>query len=210
MAAQPWKRTMVNFEIGCDSSSSFWLPRKKAIKAIRTQVASGVSQRKVKWFPASLNKSYKAFWKALVLKREVLNLYFISVSIQLSWEDTAYFSSAMYSLILWYCWVNCVILVWLFWKISSVSVRWCASSDPIPAAFLATSFMTVAFSLGRLFRKPSIFLLKYSRLSKTSPLSWSRILWSLNEFLSSFAESNWNKNWSLRHQLKNFWTIVSI
>ena len=50
---------------------------------MRTQVASGVSQRKVKWFPASLNKSYKAFWKALVLKREVLNLYFISVSIQL-------------------------------------------------------------------------------------------------------------------------------
>ena len=42
---------------------------------MRTQVASGVSQRKVKWFPASLNKSYKAFWKALVLKREVLNLY---------------------------------------------------------------------------------------------------------------------------------------
>ena len=50
---------------------------------MRTQVASGVSQRKVKWFPASLNKSYKAFWKALVLKREVLNLYFIPVNIQL-------------------------------------------------------------------------------------------------------------------------------
>ena len=78
---------MVDFEIGCDSCSSRWLPRKKAIKAIRTHVSSGVSQWKVRRFPASLNKSYKAFWKALVLKREVWNLYWflLTYSYRRSW-----------------------------------------------------------------------------------------------------------------------------